>query len=50
VVELFSVGQLDPRPLVTHRFSLPAFETAFDVLRSRDTGALKVELVPGRML
>jgi threonine dehydrogenase-like Zn-dependent dehydrogenase len=50
VVELFSSGQLDPGPLVTHRFSLPAFEAAFDVLRSRDTGALKVELVPGRVL
>jgi L-iditol 2-dehydrogenase len=50
VVELFSSGQLDPAPLVTHRFSLPAFETAFDVLRSRDRGALKVELVPGRTL
>jgi threonine dehydrogenase-like Zn-dependent dehydrogenase len=46
VVDLFSSGQLDPGPLVTHRFSLPAFEIAFDVLRSRDTGALKVELVP----
>jgi threonine dehydrogenase-like Zn-dependent dehydrogenase len=49
VVDLFSSGQLDPGPLVTHRFSLPAFETAFDVLRSRDAGALKVELVPGRV-
>jgi threonine dehydrogenase-like Zn-dependent dehydrogenase len=49
VVELFSSGQFDPSHLVTHRFSLPAFEAAFDVLRSRDTGALKVELVPGRM-
>jgi L-iditol 2-dehydrogenase len=47
VVELFSSGQLDPTPLVTHRFALEEFEAAFDVLRDRDAGALKVELVPG---
>jgi 2-desacetyl-2-hydroxyethyl bacteriochlorophyllide A dehydrogenase len=48
VVELFSNGQLDPTPLVTHRFGLDDFETAFAVLRDRDAGALKVELLPGR--
>jgi threonine dehydrogenase-like Zn-dependent dehydrogenase len=47
VVELFSSGRLDPTPLVTHRFALEEFETAFAVLRDRDAGALKVELVPG---
>ena len=46
VVELFSTGRLDPTPLVTHRFGLEEFEAAFDVLRDRDAGALKVELVP----
>lgn len=46
VVELFSNGQLDPTPLVTHRFPLEDFETAFSVLRDREAGALKVELLP----
>ena len=47
VVELFSTGQLDPAPLITHRFRLEEFEAAFAVLRERNAGALKVELVPG---
>jgi L-iditol 2-dehydrogenase len=47
VVELFSSGQLDPSPLVTHRFALEEFETAFAVLQDREAEALKVELVPG---
>jgi L-iditol 2-dehydrogenase len=46
VVELFSNGQLDPTPLVTHRFPLEEFEAAFAVLRDREAGALKVELLP----
>jgi L-iditol 2-dehydrogenase len=46
VVELFASGQLDPRPLVTHRFPLEEFEAAFDTLRTPDSGALKVELAP----
>jgi L-iditol 2-dehydrogenase len=47
VVELFATGQLDPTPLVTHRFPLEDFETAFSLLRDRAAGALKVELLPG---
>ena len=47
VVELFSNGQLDPAPLVTHRFALEDFEAAFALLRNRDADALKVELLPG---
>jgi threonine dehydrogenase-like Zn-dependent dehydrogenase len=46
VVELFSSGGLDPRPLVTHRFPLDRHEAAFALLRDRSAGALKVELVP----
>ncbi len=46
VVELFATGALDPRPLVTHRFPLEEFESAFDALRDRESGALKVELAP----
>jgi L-iditol 2-dehydrogenase len=47
VVELFSNGQLELARLVTHRFALEEFEDAFAVLRDRNAGALKVELVPG---
>jgi L-iditol 2-dehydrogenase len=47
VVELFANGQLDTAPLVTHRLPLEDFEAAFALLRDRDAGALKVELVPG---
>jgi L-iditol 2-dehydrogenase len=47
VVDLFATGALDPRPLVTHRFPLEEFESAFDTLRDRESGALKVELAPG---
>jgi 2-desacetyl-2-hydroxyethyl bacteriochlorophyllide A dehydrogenase len=46
VVELFSRGQLDPAPLITHRFGLDDFDAAFAVLRERNAGALKVELLP----
>jgi 2-desacetyl-2-hydroxyethyl bacteriochlorophyllide A dehydrogenase len=46
VVDLFASGKLEPRPLVSHRFPLEEFESAFDALRDRDSGALKVELVP----
>jgi 2-desacetyl-2-hydroxyethyl bacteriochlorophyllide A dehydrogenase len=47
VVDLFASGELDPSPLVTHRFALDDFETAFAVLQDREAEALKVELVPG---
>jgi L-iditol 2-dehydrogenase len=46
VVELFATGALDTRPLVTHRFPLEDFESAFETLRDRNSGALKVELAP----
>jgi threonine dehydrogenase-like Zn-dependent dehydrogenase len=31
---------------VTHRFPLEDFELAFETLRDREAGALKVELAP----
>jgi 2-desacetyl-2-hydroxyethyl bacteriochlorophyllide A dehydrogenase len=46
VVDLFSTGQLDTRPLVTHRFALEEHEAAFAALADRDAGALKVEFLP----
>jgi L-iditol 2-dehydrogenase len=46
VVALFASGLFDPRPLITHRFPLERHEAAFEVVRDRDAGALKVELVP----
>jgi threonine dehydrogenase-like Zn-dependent dehydrogenase len=46
VVSLFGAGLLDPAPLVTHRFALEDHAAAFETLRRRDDGALKVELVP----
>jgi threonine dehydrogenase-like Zn-dependent dehydrogenase len=46
VVDLFASGQLDTRPLVTHRFALEEHEAAFAALADRDAGALKVEFLP----
>jgi threonine dehydrogenase-like Zn-dependent dehydrogenase len=46
VTELFADGLLDTKPLVSHSFPLEEHEAAFDALRDRSGGALKVELVP----
>ncbi len=46
VVSLFAAGALDLGPLVSHRFGLGEFERAFATLRDRESGALKVQLVP----
>ena len=46
VVSLFASGRFDPRPLVTHRFPLERHADAFATLRARDSGAVKVELLP----
>jgi L-iditol 2-dehydrogenase len=46
VVSLFAAGVLDLRPLVSHRFGLDEFERAFATLRDRESGALKVQMVP----
>jgi L-iditol 2-dehydrogenase len=46
VVDLFAQGQLDPTPLVTHRFPLERHAEAFALLGDRSAGALKVELLP----
>lgn len=45
VTALLESGQVDARPVITHRFGLSEFETAFDVLtRTGDAG--KVLLLP----
>ncbi|HLQ60232.1 MAG TPA: alcohol dehydrogenase catalytic domain-containing protein [Candidatus Acidoferrales bacterium] len=48
-VELFGGGLLPLGELVSHRFPLERFEAAFGALEDRSSGAVKVELVPGRM-
>jgi L-iditol 2-dehydrogenase len=45
-VELFAGGRLPLGELVSHRFPLQDFATAFDTLRDRQGGAVKVELLP----
>ena len=46
VVSLFATGALDPRPLISHRFRLDQYDRAFETLRDREAGALKVHLAP----
>jgi threonine dehydrogenase-like Zn-dependent dehydrogenase len=45
-VELFASGRLPLRELISHRFALEEFESAFGMLEDRQGGAVKVELVP----
>ncbi|WP_280408050.1 zinc-dependent alcohol dehydrogenase family protein [Nocardia brasiliensis] len=43
LIRLIRSGQLDPAPIVTHRFEMSDFPSAYDVFaRSAQTGALKV--------
>lgn len=45
LIDLVASGRLDTGPMITHRFALDEFETAYDVFgRPADTGALKVLL------
>jgi len=46
VVDLFIHGQLDPAPLITHRYPLDAHQTAFATLQDPRAGAVKVQLLP----
>lgn len=47
LIELVASGRLDTAPMITHRFGLDEFETAYDVFaRPADTAALKVLLTP----
>jgi L-iditol 2-dehydrogenase len=45
-VELFGSGRLPLADLVSHRFPLERFETAFDTLQDSKSDAVKVEFVP----
>ncbi|MBS4727934.1 zinc-dependent alcohol dehydrogenase family protein [Mycobacterium sp. SM1] len=45
LIDLVASGRLDTAPMITHRFALDEFETAYDVFsRPADTAALKVLL------
>jgi alcohol dehydrogenase len=45
LMRLITTGQIDVKPLITHRFGLDEFEAAYDVFaQGADTGALKVVL------
>jgi alcohol dehydrogenase len=49
LIGLVASHQLDTSPMITHRFRLDEFETAYDVFGSAaDTGALKVVLTASR--
>ena len=49
LIGLVSSHQLDTSPMITHRFGLDEFETAYDVFgNAADTGALKVLLTAAR--
>jgi threonine dehydrogenase-like Zn-dependent dehydrogenase len=39
-------GRIDPKPLVTHRFSLDQIETACEIFGHQSHGALKVAITP----
>ncbi|MEU7143955.1 zinc-dependent alcohol dehydrogenase family protein [Nocardia sp. NPDC046473] len=43
LIQLIRSGQLDPAPMITHRFEMSEFPSAYDVFaRAGETGALKV--------
>ena len=47
LIGLVANHQIDTSPMITHRFSMDEFDTAYDVFgRAADTGALKVLLTP----
>jgi len=49
LIGLVASHRLDTTPMVTHRFGLDEFETAYDVFaNAADTGALKVLLTGSR--
>ena len=49
LIGLVASHQLDTSPMITHRFGLDEFETAYDVFgNAADTGALKVLLTAAR--
>ena len=45
-VQLFVAGKLAPSELISHRFPLDDYQSAFDTLEDRASGAVKVQLLP----
>ena len=45
-VQLFAGGRLPLSELISHRFALEDFQSAFATLEDRDSGAVKVQLLP----
>jgi threonine 3-dehydrogenase len=43
---LLNKGKLDPKPIVTHRFQLEEYETAFELLNSKEKRVGRVLLIP----
>ena len=41
VIEMVCAGRIDPRPLLTHRFSLPRIAEAFELVASHGDGVVK---------
>ena len=46
MLSLASKGQVDLRPLVTHRFKLDQIEEAYDLFVHQRDGVLKVAITP----
>ena len=46
VVQLYGAERLPLAELVSHRFDLDDFQSAFDTLEDRKSGAIKVQLLP----
>jgi threonine dehydrogenase-like Zn-dependent dehydrogenase len=45
-VQLFAAGRLPLAELISHRFALEEFRSAFDMLEDRRSSAVKVQLLP----
>jgi threonine 3-dehydrogenase len=45
-VGLLNTGKLDPTPVVTHRFPLEEYQTAFDILQSKEKEVGRILLLP----
>jgi threonine dehydrogenase-like Zn-dependent dehydrogenase len=46
MMDLVARGRFDPRPLVTHRFSLEHIEDAYQLFSEQRDGVLKVAITP----
>lgn len=46
MANLLKSGQLDPSPVITHKFKMEEFKTAFEIMMSFDIKAAKMILIP----